>query len=49
MQLDTVRLDVECLPELETKVAMAGSRKQQEVGGVVCLGIACGIAVYVAL
>ena len=44
----TVRLDVDELPELETEVAIAGSCKQQEVGGVVCLGIAAGIAIYYA-
>lgn len=39
-------LKVEELPELETEVSLAGSSKQQEVGGGVCLGIAAGIAVY---
>jgi hypothetical protein len=44
----TVRLDVDELPELETEVAISGSCKQQEVGGVLCLGIAAGIAIYYA-
>jgi hypothetical protein len=43
---ETIRLDVDSLPELATEVAIAGSTKQQEVGGGVCLGIAAGIAVY---
>ena len=42
----SVRLDVDKLPELDTKVAISGSSKQQEVGGGLCLGIAAGIAVY---
>lgn len=45
---DTIRLEVEKLPELETQVALSGSCKQQEVGGAICLSIAAGIAVYVA-
>ena len=45
---ERIRLEVEELPELETQVAISGSCKQQEVGGVVCLGIAAGIALYVA-
>jgi hypothetical protein len=44
--MDKIRIVVEELPELETEVAISGSVKQQEVGGVVCLGIAAGIAVY---
>jgi hypothetical protein len=44
--MDKIRITVEELPELETEVAIAGSVKQQEVGGGVCLGIAAGIAVY---
>ena len=43
---ETIRLDVDTLPELDTEVAISGSTKQQEVGGGVCLGIAAGIAVY---
>ena len=39
---------VEELPELETEVGIAGSVKQQEVGAMVCLGIAAGIAIYIA-
>lgn len=44
---EKVRLEVEDLPELETEVAIAGSCKQQEVGGGLCLGIAAGIAIYI--
>jgi hypothetical protein len=40
------RLIVEELPELETEVAIAGTAKQQEVGGGFCLGVAAGIAIY---
>ena len=43
---ETIRLEVEQLPELATEVAISGSVKQQEVGGGVCLGIAAGIAIY---
>ncbi|MGZ8997866.1 MAG: hypothetical protein ACXW2T_03315 [Allosphingosinicella sp.] len=43
---ETIRLDVDTLPELETEVAISGSSTQQEVGGGLCLGIAAGIAVY---
>jgi hypothetical protein len=43
-----IRMAVEDLPELETEVAISGSCKQQEVGGAICLGIAAGIAVYIA-
>ena len=46
---ETVRLDVESLPELGTSVSISGSPKQQEVGGTLCLGIAAGIAVYLGL
>jgi len=46
--LNTVRFEVEDLPELATEVALSGSVKQQEVGGGICLGIAAGIAIYVA-
>lgn len=45
---EPIRLEVEDLPELETQVAISGSCKQQEVGGAICLGIAAGIAVYIA-
>ena len=44
--MDKIRMAVEELPELETEVAISGSVKQQEVGGLVCLGVAAGIAVY---
>jgi hypothetical protein len=45
--MDRIRFAVEELPELETQVAIAGSTKQQEVGGAVCLSIAAGIAIYI--
>lgn len=45
---DKVRLEVEELPELETEVALSGSCKQQEVGGIICLGVAAGLAIYYA-
>jgi hypothetical protein len=44
--MDKFRMAVEELPELQTEVAISGSVKQQEVGGMICLGIAAGIAVY---
>ena len=45
-KLETVRLEVEDLPELTTEVALSGSARQQEVGGGFCLGVAVGIAIY---
>ena len=45
---DAVRVEVEDLPELATEVAISGSTRQQEVGGGFCLGVAAGIAVYIA-
>ena len=45
---DKVQLEVEELPELETEVAISGSIRQQEVGGVACMAIAAGIAIYAA-
>jgi hypothetical protein len=47
--MDKILLTVEELPELDTEVAIAGSVKQQEVGGGFCIGIAAGIAVYLSL
>ena len=44
--MDKIRITVEELPELETEVAISGSVKQQEVTGMLCLGVAAGIAVY---
>jgi hypothetical protein len=44
--MDKIHLTVEDLPELETEVAISGSVKQQEVGGMVCVGIAAGVALY---
>jgi len=46
--LDAIRFEVEDLPELATEVALSGSVRQQEVGGGVCLGVAAGIAIYLA-
>ena len=46
---DRIRLVVEDLPELDTEVAVSTSMKQQEVGGGVCVGIAVGIAIVVAM
>jgi len=47
--MEKIRFQVEELPELETEVALSGSTKQQEVGGPACLGVAAGIAVWLAL
>lgn len=44
--MNRVNLIVEELPELETEVAVSGSVKQQEVGGVACFGV---IFVVIAL
>ncbi len=44
---ETLRMNVDTLPELDTEVAISGSTRQQEVGGGICLGIAAGIAVYI--
>jgi len=46
--MDKVRVVVEELPELDTEVAIAGSVKQQEVGGALCLAMGASIAVYLA-
>jgi len=46
---ETVRFEVESLPELETAVAISGSPRQQEVGGAFCLGIAAGVAIFLSL
>ena len=47
--MENRHFEVEDLPELATEVAVAGSAKQQEVGGMICLSVATGIAIYVAL
>ena len=44
--VESIRVDVEELPELETHVAISGSTMRQEVGGAVCVGIAAGVAIY---
>lgn len=41
--MDKIRMTVEELPELDTEVALAGSVKQQEVGGAICLILVAGI------
>lgn len=46
--MEKFQLTVEDLPELETEVGIPGSVKQQEVGSYACLGLAAGIAIYVA-
>lgn len=46
--MDTIRLAVEDLPELETEVAISGSVKQQEVGGLICVSMGATIAIYLA-
>lgn len=46
--MNKMNIIVEELPELETEVGIAGSVKQQEVGAILCLGIAAGIAIYIA-
>ena len=43
-----IRIEVEALPELTTSVALSGSAKHKEVGGLACLAVAAGIAIYVA-
>ena len=45
--MNKISIVVEELPELETEVGISGSVKQQEVGAVICLGIAAGIAIYI--
>jgi hypothetical protein len=40
--MDKIRITVEELPELETEVAVSGSVKQQEVGGMGCLLVVIG-------
>lgn len=37
--MNNFQLVVEELPELETEVGIAGSAKQQEVGGICCVGV----------
>lgn len=41
--MDKIRITVEELPELDTEVALAGSVKQQEVTGAICLVMVIGI------
>lgn len=40
------KVDIGSLPEIATSVALSESRKQQEVGGMICLSVAGTIAVY---
>ncbi|MFS0738479.1 hypothetical protein ABC347_15650 [Sphingomonas sp. 1P06PA] len=42
---EPIRDDKE-LPELETKVALAGTRHQADVGGSVCFNSVVAIAIY---
>ena len=44
--MEKISFTVEELPELETEVGIAGSVRQQEVGAMICLGVAAGIAIY---
>ena len=46
--MEKVQLVVEELPELDTEVAIAGSARQQEVAGAICLTLGAGIAIYLA-
>jgi hypothetical protein len=46
VQAHKTRPNVDELPELDTRVALSGSVRQQEVGGAVCVSIAAGIAIY---
>ena len=41
--MDKFRIAVEELPELDTEVAVSGSVKRQEVGGLICMFVAGGI------
>jgi hypothetical protein len=44
------KIDIAAIPELGTSVGMHGSVRQQEVGGLVCLGATClTVAVVIAL
>jgi hypothetical protein len=47
--MNKISIVVEELPELETEVGIAGSVKQQEVGAVICLSVAAGIAIYLGV
>ena len=47
--MDKIKIIVEELPELSTEVGIAGSVKQQEVGAVICLSVAAGIAIYLGV
>lgn len=47
--MEKIRMTVEELPELETEVAISGSVKQQEVGGIYCLSVLGGVAIYMCL
>ena len=43
--MNRVELVVEDLAELETEVGVAGSVKQQEVGGYCCMGVIVVVAI----
>jgi hypothetical protein len=46
---ERIRLKVEDLPELDTEVAIFGSSKHQEVGGVACVAVAAGVLIVFGL
>ena len=47
--MNKINIVVEELPELETEVGIAGSVKQQEVGAIICHGVAAGLAIYLGM
>ncbi|HEY5720931.1 MAG TPA: hypothetical protein VIT45_01285 [Allosphingosinicella sp.] len=46
--MNMYQINVEALPELDTKVGVHGSTTQEEVGGPLCLGVVIGVAIYIA-
>lgn len=46
---ETIRFDVDELPELDTNVGIAGTARQQEVGGPACIGFLAGLAIYYSI
>ena len=46
---ETIRFQVEELPELGTSVGISGTAKQQEVGGPACIGFLGGGGIYYSL
>jgi hypothetical protein len=47
-RIEKDRLRVENLPDLATGVALSSAAGRQEVGGMVCLGIAAGVVTFFA-